>query len=119
MGSSLGLFSGTAWLEFTLLSIILIDSTGRRGGVVKILETAAEQQLGAVIEVMSPDKFQRTMQDRSLATAAIFVPVSEAGSFSANDSWRAKSLADSFAFGQLAATRAAKVIWVNQPGASP
>jgi hypothetical protein len=82
------------------------------------LETAAEQQLGTVIEVMRPDKFQRTIQDRSLANAAIFVPVSEAGSFSADISRRVMPLPDSFALGQLAATRAGKVILVNQPGVS-
>lgn len=60
------------------MSIILIDSTDRRGTLVRMLEIAATQ-LGMVVEVIRPDKFRRAAEEHSFADAAVFVPVSQEG----------------------------------------
>lgn len=87
--------------------------------MVRMLEMAAEQQLGMVLEVITPDKFRRTAKDISFANTPIFVPVSQAGSSSAgNAPGITPTLAQSFELGQLAARRDGKVILVNQPGDS-
>lgn len=101
-----------------MLSIILIDHTGRKGGIVKILETAAEQQLRMVVDIMTPDNFQRVAQSQSFANAAIFVPVTGQRAFGSREGLRVGVSGESFALGQLASTRADKVILVNQPGDS-
>jgi len=105
--------------RITLLSIVLIDSTGGKGTTATMLEMAVKRQTGMVLEVITPNKFRRATIDRSFANAAIFIPVSQAGLSSTGAAPKiTPALAQSLELGQIAARKDGKAILVNQPGDS-
>lgn len=103
------------------MSVVLIDNNGRQGTTAKMLEMAAQRELGIVPDVYTIGRFRQIVNTVNVADSSILISVSESDlSVRRNSLGTPRTACESLQIAQSMVRRDInnKVILVSQPGAS-